>query len=247
MKYKTGNQSAAFKFSLLNTVRKAFKKSEPIKQAVPVSQAQLHRPAGQTHSVPTPQLRSPSKTDVHRGSFSHDYPGAEQPPVGRNRSSTFDSGNSYNSQQLLPKNQLEPQQPNSMFSNRKEAKAADRLSKHIDYGNHLYGKIGSIDSLNNVDNYSHGFRQNPNGPNGHLQTAPSSRDSGKQGAAHAIKPKTLNLNNMSLSDLSNSVRYKTNNSPFASYADSHRSGSSSPESQTNGSIQSKKQFGRLTK
>lgn len=210
-----------------------------------MSQAQLHRPANQTQSTPTPTLKSPSKADVHRGSFSHDYPGQEPQPVGRNRSSTFDASNSYNkSQSLLSKNQLESQQANAMFSNRKEQKTADRLSKHIDYGNHLYGKIGSIDSLNNTDNYSHGFRQNPNGPNGHQQSTPSSRDSGKQ---QAIKPKTLNLNNMSLSDLSNSVRYKTNNSPFASYADSHRSGSSSPESQTNGSIQSKKQFGRLTK
>lgn len=131
------NHSAAFKFSLLNTVRKAFKKSDNVKQAVPVG----HRAATTTHSVPpshvyTPTLGSPLKSpnshqDINSGVH-------QPPPVGRNRSSTFDATSFKSS--LLTKNQLEPQQAKDMFSTKKNGKA-ERLSKQIDYHN-LYGKIG---------------------------------------------------------------------------------------------------------
>jgi hypothetical protein len=91
--------------------------------------------------------------------------------------------------------------------------------------------LGSIDSLNNIENYSlNGFRSNagPVAPSillpNHTVTTTAKQ---QQQNYQYSKPKTLNLNNMSLSDLTNGVRYKNSK-------ESQRSGSSSPEGNDNG-------------
>lgn len=175
-----------------------------------------------------PVLNSPTKSvasitdqqSVNEGGNSNNNNAV---PIGRYRSSTFDAGSFKSS--LLTKNQLEPQQAKEMFSTKKNIKT-DRLSKQMDY--HLYGKlgVGSIDSLNNIENYSHGYKMNPNM---NPATSPSNilpNHSVSGSKQVPTKPKSLNLNNMSLSDLTNGVRYK-NNAGYFNY--DNRSGSSSPE------------------
>ena len=223
---------------MLNTVRKAFKKSDSnVKQATPVSsQSSHHRAATHTQSLPmnppTPVLNSPTKsvasiTDQH--SINEINSNNSAMPIGRYRSSTFDAG-SYKSS-LLTKNQLEPQQAKEMFSTKKNNNKADRLSKQMDY--HLYGKlgVGSIDSLNNIENYSLGFKTNPNMNPATTPPHILPNHSGGNSKQAPTKPKTLNLNNMSLSDLTNGVRYKNNNANYFNY--DNRSGSSSPEGNSN--------------
>ncbi len=152
------NHSAAFKFSLLNTVRKAFKKSDSnVKQAVPVGQ---HRPVQHIHSAPLQQSKqmADSSTLASQTRSTSSIQGAVKVATtpgsdsdvsvggnnsnGRNRSWTFDTSSFKSS--LLAKNQLEPQQAKDMFSSTTTSKKGsikgDRFGKHGDHN--LYGRIG---------------------------------------------------------------------------------------------------------
>jgi hypothetical protein len=226
----SNNSSAAFKFSILNTVRKAFKKSDSTKQTVNnnnnnnnnLVNTSSNRNVQHTVSAPVPPTQSPNKNINFVQEINSVDNSETSTPVSRYRSSTFDAG-SFKST-LLTRNQLEPSQAQQMFSIKKSNKN-ERLSKQMDY--HLYGKIGSIDSLNNIENYSNlsNLRQQNNIMNqgGSNQPALLPNHNGTKSAY--IKPKSLNLNNISLSDLTNGVKFKNN----ATHFNYERSDSSSPD------------------
>lgn len=127
--------SAAFKFSLINTVRKAFKKegkSLPLVANTPASAVTTPTNGTKPFEFPSPE------TTINEPVINHHNPIA----ISRFRSSTFDAG-SFTLNSKINKQILEPQQAQQLFSKKSylPLKVENDKTKNIE----------SNDSLNNID------------------------------------------------------------------------------------------------
>lgn len=157
MQNLSSNSSASFKFSLINTVRKAFKKEkEKDINSLNKSTSGLIKERSSTTSMPYNNYVTVnnSQTETYNTSQTDSVKQSQQ-TGGRMRSSTFatttDTGSSP---AYTPSLQSLKQKHRKSANQAKDPKLVVLKNNKMNESGNLISKIGSMDSLNHIENYN---------------------------------------------------------------------------------------------